>query len=136
MGDLRKEIAKKIKEIREANNLSVRELAIKMNVTDANIYSMEAGKGGYNIDTMDKFARALNCSIKDFYDFQNAYLTGDGGNVKDLDLNTDYNHLKKCDHTLDKRTCDIIDVLFKDFDSHKIVAVINYLIKKIIQTKS
>lgn len=57
-------IGLKIKEAREAANLTQQELGDKVGIPKSNISRLEKGKHGKYIETLDKIAVALNCQLK------------------------------------------------------------------------
>ena len=60
----REYIGKRIAEIRQAKNLSIRQLAEDCGVNFANIYKIENGKYNVSIDILGKICDALECRIE------------------------------------------------------------------------
>jgi len=81
---------------------------------------MEGGRGGYSLDSLEKFADALGCEIRDFYNFTNGTIN---------DKTEKYNE-KVIE--LDMTTKSLIDALCKEWPNEKVILIINYLIKKLI----
>ena len=56
------EIGKRIKELREENNITREDLAAKAEISTKFLYEIENGKKGLSAATLLKIARALSCS--------------------------------------------------------------------------
>jgi len=57
-------VGQKIKEAREAANLTLEELGLKIGMPKTNLSRLENGKHKINVETIDKIAQALNCDLK------------------------------------------------------------------------
>ncbi len=78
----------RIRLIREEKNISHEELASKMGVTTNYIYKVEAGKSGFTLDTLHKFAAALDVKISDFYIWEDQPAAN---RVKDVEIGWERN---------------------------------------------
>lgn len=56
-------LAERVKQLRLAQNLSVRELAEKADVSVSYVYAVESGVRGHNIVKLERIAMALGVSL-------------------------------------------------------------------------
>ena len=61
-------VGERIIQLREAANISTAELARRSKVSQPYLYQLEAGTRKGSIDIIEKISRALNMTIKDFFD--------------------------------------------------------------------
>ena len=61
--NIRKHIGAELRALREAQNLTVRELAERAGLDHSHIVRIESGKYGFSIDTLDKICQALGAKI-------------------------------------------------------------------------
>jgi transcriptional regulator with XRE-family HTH domain len=59
---------KRVKEIRQSKGISQEELSIKAQLHRTYISSIELGKRNVSLLNIEKLAKALDCSIPDFFD--------------------------------------------------------------------
>jgi len=61
-------VIQRVKEMREAQNLSQSELAVRLNVSNGSIGQAESSKSPskYNLNHLNSLAIIFKCSIKDF----------------------------------------------------------------------
>ncbi|WP_374950247.1 helix-turn-helix domain-containing protein [Mucilaginibacter sp.] len=66
--DIEAYVINKVKEKREALNLTQSELALELNVSDGFIGQVESSKypAKYNLNHLNKLAIVFKCSVKDF----------------------------------------------------------------------
>ena len=64
------QFATKLKEIREAQNLSKGELSVEAEVSKSYIGKIESGKKSPSLVTIGKLADALNVPVKELFDFE------------------------------------------------------------------
>ncbi len=69
MAELKKLLGRRIQELRKANNLKQEELAEIINIATRNLSNIETGRCFPSPDNIEKLAKALNCKIKDLFDF-------------------------------------------------------------------
>lgn len=69
MVELKKLLGRRIQELRKANNLKQEELAEIINIATRNLSNIETGRCFPSPDNIEKLAKALNCKIKDLFDF-------------------------------------------------------------------
>lgn len=65
--DILEKMAFNVRRIRVANGISQDELALISNVERAYVGHIERGKKNPTVITLDKLARALDCSVADFF---------------------------------------------------------------------
>lgn len=58
----RKEVGRRIEELRWKKEISREQLAVKMGITTKYLYEIERAKKGFSADTLMKIAKALSCS--------------------------------------------------------------------------
>lgn len=58
----------KIRMLRKAQNMTLRELADKLNVSVQCVSNYEAERRGVDLETASKIAAALNCTVDDLID--------------------------------------------------------------------
>ena len=61
--NIRKHIGAELRALREAQNLTVRELAERASLDHSHIVRIESGRYGISIDTLDKLCQALSAEI-------------------------------------------------------------------------
>jgi len=66
--DIKQKIGKKLKELRLAKGFSQEKLALDADLDRTYIPSIEKGERNISITVLEKLAKALNISIKDFFD--------------------------------------------------------------------
>lgn len=59
---------KRVKEIRQSKGITQEELALKSQLHRTYISSIELGKRNISLLNIEKLAKALDCSIPDFFD--------------------------------------------------------------------
>ena len=66
--DIEAYVINKVKERREALNITQSELALELNVSDGFIGQVESSRfpAKYNLNHLNKLAIIFNCSVKDF----------------------------------------------------------------------
>lgn len=69
MAELKKLLGRRIQELRKANNLKQEELAEIINIATRNLSNIETGRCFPSPENIEKLANALNCKIKDLFDF-------------------------------------------------------------------
>lgn len=74
----------RIRIIREEKNISREDLAARMNVSKSYIYRVESGRSGFTLDTLHKFAKALEVNISQFYNWEDQ--SDDLNKIKDSEL--------------------------------------------------
>ncbi len=67
MDDVRLRIGQRIKELREKTNMSQKDLSYSSDLDRSYIASIESGQRNVSIVNIEKIAKALNVSIKDFF---------------------------------------------------------------------
>ena len=70
MSGLKKLLGKRIKELRKQNNLKQEELAEIINIATRNLSNIETGNCFPSPDNIEKLSVALNCKIRDLFDFE------------------------------------------------------------------
>lgn len=70
MGELSKKIGKRIKELREANNIKQFELAEMLEMEPSNLTRIENGYQFPKEENLSKIAAKLNVDEKDLFDFK------------------------------------------------------------------
>ena len=73
MGELSKKVGKRIKQIRESQNIKQCILAEKLNMEPSNLTRIESGYQLPKEENMQKIAAILNVDVKDLFDFQDEY---------------------------------------------------------------
>ena len=63
-------VGRKIREIREARNISQQELADRCNFEKSNMSRIEAGKTNLTLKTLHIISEALTVPLKEFLDFK------------------------------------------------------------------
>ena len=66
--DVRIKLGLRIKSLREIRNISQKDLAYSSNLDRSYIASVESGNRNISIINIEKIAKALNVSLKDFFD--------------------------------------------------------------------
>jgi transcriptional regulator with XRE-family HTH domain len=66
--DIKVHIGERIKELRDAKELSQQELANAADMERSFITHIESGKTNISVDTLQKVLEALEISFKDFFD--------------------------------------------------------------------
>lgn len=67
MDDVRLKIGQRIKELREKESMSQKDLSYTADLDRSYIASIENGKRNVSIINIEKIAEALNVSVKDFF---------------------------------------------------------------------
>ncbi len=67
MDDVRLRIGQRIKELREKTNMSQKDLSYSSDLDRSYIASIESGQRNVSIVNIEKIAKALNVSVKDFF---------------------------------------------------------------------
>lgn len=67
--DIKQTVGKRVKELRNKNNMSQEELADSAQLDRTYISSVERGKRNISIVNIEKLANALNVSLADFFTF-------------------------------------------------------------------
>ena len=62
----------RIKQLRTQLGLSQEKLALKADLDRTYLAGVESGKRNVTISSLEKIITALDCSIKDFFDFENS----------------------------------------------------------------
>lgn len=62
--DIRQRIGFELRALREAQSLTVRELADRAGLDHSHIVRIESGRYGISIDTLDKLCQALDVTIQ------------------------------------------------------------------------
>jgi transcriptional regulator with XRE-family HTH domain len=65
---INEKFGKRVREIRQSKDITQEELAIKAQLHRTYISSIELGKRNVSLLNIEKLAKALNCSIPDFFD--------------------------------------------------------------------
>ena len=73
MGELSKKVGKRIKQIRESQNIKQCILAEKLNMEPSNLTRIESGYQLPKEENMQKIAAILNVDVKDLFDFHDEY---------------------------------------------------------------
>ena len=73
MGELSKKVGKRIKQIRESQNIKQCILAEKLNMEPSNLTRIESGYQLPKEENMQKIASILNVDVKDLFDFHDDY---------------------------------------------------------------
>ena len=73
MGELSKKVGKRIKQIREAQNIKQCVLAEKLNMEPSNLTRIESGYQLPKEENLLKIANVLNVAVKDLFDFSDEY---------------------------------------------------------------
>ena len=73
MGELSKKVGKRIKQIRESQNIKQCVLAEKLNMEPSNLTRIESGYQLPKEDNLLKIAKVLNVAVKDLFDFPDEY---------------------------------------------------------------
>ena len=66
--DIKLKIGQRIKELREAKNMSQKDLAYACDLDRSYIASIETGQRNVSIVNIEKIALALHITLKDFFD--------------------------------------------------------------------
>ena len=69
MEDIRVKVGEQIKVKRNKLKISQEELAFKSGLDRTYITSVEKGRRNISIINIEKICKALNCSLKEFFDF-------------------------------------------------------------------
>lgn len=69
MSDIKKQLGKKIKQIRKSKNLTQEELAEMIEIEVPSLSNIETGKFAPSIETLQKLSNALNVGMWEFYYF-------------------------------------------------------------------
>lgn len=64
-----KRVAKRIKKLREARGLTIEKLAYANDMSKGNLSKIERGMIEPKLVTLEKIARGLDVSLKEFFDF-------------------------------------------------------------------
>ena len=67
MGDIRLKIGQRIKELREEAEMSQKDLAYAADLDRSYIASIESGQRNVSIVNIEKIAKALNVTLKEFF---------------------------------------------------------------------
>ena len=67
MEDIRLKIGLRIKELREKDNMSQKDLAYSADLDRSYIASVESGQRNVSIVNIEKIATALNVTVKEFF---------------------------------------------------------------------
>ena len=67
--DIKEKVGKRVKELRNKLGVSQEELADMAELDRTYITSVECGKRNISIINIEKIAKALNVTLKDFFDF-------------------------------------------------------------------
>ena len=67
MEDIRFQIGQRIKELREKVDMSQKDLAYSADLDRSYIASVESGKRNVSIVNIEKIAKALNITVKEFF---------------------------------------------------------------------
>lgn len=70
MTELKKLLGRRIQELRKINHLKQEELAELINIATRNLSNIETGRCFPAPENIEKIAKALNCKIKDLFDFE------------------------------------------------------------------
>lgn len=70
MSELKKLLGRRIKELRKQNNLKQEELAEIINIATRNLSNIETGNCFPSPDNLEKISAALNCKVRDLFDFE------------------------------------------------------------------
>ena len=70
MSELKKLFGRRIQEIRKLNNMKQETLAEKIGIAPRNLSNIETGRCFPSPDSLERLAEALNCKIKDLFDFE------------------------------------------------------------------
>ncbi len=79
MTNIKKLLGKRIKFYREAKNLTQEQLAEQIGLNSKSLSTIECGQNFVTAQTLESISRALNISVKKFFDFEDEY-----ENVSDL----------------------------------------------------
>lgn len=90
----KKEIGKNIKLIRQKKNITREELAQKLNVSYSSIEKHEQGLRGFRIETINKFAEALEVPVNELLKLPSGKSFAKIENKKNEEINLLYNLLK------------------------------------------
>jgi len=66
--DIKQKFGKKLKQLRLSKGLSQEKLALEADLDRTYIPSIEKGERNVSITVLEKLSKALNISIKDFFD--------------------------------------------------------------------
>lgn len=69
MSDIKKQLGKKIKQIRKNKNLTQEELAEMIEIEVPSLSNIETGKFAPSVETLQKLSNALNVGMWEFYYF-------------------------------------------------------------------
>ena len=67
MDDIRLKMGQRIKELRDLKNLSQKDLAYSSDLDRSYIASVESGQRNVSIVNIEKISKALNVSVKEFF---------------------------------------------------------------------
>ena len=80
----KRKIGYQIRHIRQQKGISIQDVAKRMEVSVSYVYRVEGGYGGYSLETMNKFAAALDVDVKVFYDWREEEKTEGDNTIKDV----------------------------------------------------
>ena len=92
MAELKKLLGKRISEIRKLRKLKQEKLAELIGIATRNMSNIETGRCFPSPENIEKLAKALNCKIKDLFDFEHQQ------EDKDL-IATIYKKINEVDHS-------------------------------------
>jgi len=81
--NIKRHLGFNIKKARKAKNWTIEELAKKIDVSKNYIYQIESGRGGFTLETLQKFATALDVDLKYFFELEEKE---EISKVKDIEL--------------------------------------------------
>ena len=70
MAELKKLLGRQIKQIRKNKNIKQDELAEMIGIATRNLSNIETGHCFPSADSLEKIAKALDCKVKDLFDFE------------------------------------------------------------------
>jgi len=70
MAELKQLLGRRIKEIRREKNIKQEELAEIIGIAARNLSNIETGRCFPSADSLEKISNALNCKVKDLFDFE------------------------------------------------------------------
>ncbi len=73
MTNIKKLLGKKIKFYRETKNLTQEQLAEQIGLNSKSLSTIECGQNFVTAQTLESISRALNVSVKKFFDFEDEY---------------------------------------------------------------
>ena len=69
MSELKKLLGRRVQELRKSNGIKQESFAETIGIATRNLSNIETGKCFPAPDTLEKIAAALNCKVKDLFDF-------------------------------------------------------------------